>query len=109
MSHRHGPLRGRDSDLETQSPETVMTIEVKFTDKILTGVYHSFTVTSDEGPPSGDVVVDGNSLPHRVIHLQDPKYKISFRVPDNSAGKELVLKLTAGMSIFQEAKEIVAE
>ena len=86
-----------------------MTIEVKYTDKILAGVYHSFTVTSNEGPPSGEVLVDGSSLPHRVIHLQDPKYKISFKVPGNSAGKELVLKLTAGMSVFQETKEIVAE
>ena len=85
-----------------------MSIEVNYTDNFYAGVYHSFTITSDEGLPSGEVLVGETTIPHRIIHMQDPKYKISFHVPEDAVGKELVLRLKAGATDIEEKKEIAA-
>ena len=86
-----------------------MAISVKYTDKFLAGVNQSFTITSDEGLPQAEVTVGEAEIPCRVIHMQNPKYKVSFRVPEDSVGKELTLKLTAGGTTVEEKQEIAAE
>ena len=86
-----------------------MALKINYTDKILAGVNHSLTLTSDEGSPSGEVLVDGTSIPHRVVPLREPLWKVSFRIPGDAAGKSLVLKFAAGSSAVDESKEIVAE
>ena len=43
-----------------------MTLEVNPTDKFLSGVHHSFTITSDEGLPQGTVSVGGKDIPSSV-------------------------------------------
>ncbi len=86
-----------------------MTLEVNPTDKFLSGVFHSFTIISDEGLPQGEVSIDGTEVPHRVIALADPKYKISFKVPGDSVGKELNVKISTVLSSVEEKHEITAE
>jgi hypothetical protein len=85
-----------------------MTIEINYTDKFLAGVYHSFTITSDEGFPSGSVHVGDTEIPSRIVHMQDPKYKISFKIPPDTEGKELVVKISAGATTVEEKQEITA-
>lgn len=94
-----------------------MTIDINFPDKILAGVNQSYTITTDEGPPSGTVEVDGKALSHRVIVLGAPKdskesttpvmkYKVSFSLPTGSAGKTLKLSFRAGPSRAEESKPV---
>lgn len=86
-----------------------MVLKINYTDKVLAGLNHSFTLTSDEGPPSGEVLVGDASIPHRVVHLREPKWKVSFRIPDDAAGKELVMRFRAGSSRVEESKPITAD
>ena len=86
-----------------------MTLAINYTDKILAGVHHSFTLTSDAGPPTGEVLVDGTAIPHRIVPLREPKWKVSFVVPAQSAGKQLGVRFAAGPSSVEETKEILAE
>jgi hypothetical protein len=83
-----------------------MPITVNATDKFLAGVNHSFTITSDEGLPSGEVIVGKTMVPCRIFRLRDPNYKISFLVPKGSAGQELVLRLRAGKATVEEKHPI---
>jgi hypothetical protein len=94
-----------------------MSIEINFPDKILAGVNQSYTVTTDEGAPSGQVQVEGKDLPHRVVPLGAPKdalvsttpvmkYKVSFFLPDGTQGKDLVMRFRAGASQVEEKKPI---
>lgn len=94
-----------------------MSIDINYPDKILAGVNQSYTVTSDEGPPSGKVEVDGRELPHRVIRLGPPKdaaesttpvmkYKVSFYLPSEATGKMVKLSFQAGASRVEDAKPV---
>ena len=85
-----------------------MPVQISFSDKVFAGVNHSFTITSNEGVPSGEVLVDGKTIPHRLIPQREPKWKISFSVPPGAAGKELVVRIRAGASTIEEKKTIVA-
>ncbi len=96
-----------------------MALSINYPDKILAGVHQSYTATSDEGEPSGDVVLAGQSLPFRLICLGAPKsvdvstateikYKITFLLPESSAGKSVQLKFEAGSSKVDDSKEIIA-
>ncbi|MBI4605142.1 MAG: hypothetical protein HY721_24525 [Planctomycetes bacterium] len=94
-----------------------MSLSINYPDKIIAGLNQSYTVVSDEGPPKGKVQVDGKDVPHRVIPLGAPKdskvsttpvmkYKVTFLIPQGSAGKSLVLQLQAGSSKVEETKPI---
>ena len=80
----------------------------------------SYTIESADGLPSGKVLVDGVETEHRVIPLgltktssgeSSPvfKYKVSFFLADDSAGKPLELKFQAGASSAEDSREITAE
>lgn len=97
-----------------------MALSINYPDKILAGVHQSYTATSDEGEPSGKVVLAGQELPFRVIRLGPPKtaevsttpemkYKITFLLPEDSAGKSVQLQFQAGSSSVDDSKEIIAE
>ena len=86
-----------------------MALKIDYTDKILAGVNHSFTLVSDEGPPSGEVLIGGAPVPHRVVFLREPKWKVSFKIPGDAVGKELTMRFKAGGSDVEESKEIVVE
>lgn len=86
-----------------------MTMTINATDKFLAGVHHSFTITSDEGLPGGEVLVGETAIPHQVIHLQDPKYKISFLIPEDAVGQQLTVRLQGRQSTVEETREIAAE
>ena len=84
-----------------------MALSINYPDKILAGVWQSYTVTSEEGPPDGEVLVDGKSLARKFIHMRAPKYKVTFLLPDDAAGKKLTFKLrNGGGSACEESKEI---
>ena len=94
-----------------------MSIDINFPDKILAGVNQSYTITSDEGAPTGTVTFAGGAdLPHRIVPLGPPKdsaesttsvmkYKVTFFLPDEAAGKEVKLAFQAGGSTAEEARE----
>lgn len=97
-----------------------MALNINLSDKILAGVNQSYTITSGEGSPAGKVLLDGVEIEHRVIPLgpdktssgESPppyKYKVSFFLPDDSAGKELELKFSAGSSTAEEKVAVTAE
>jgi len=94
-----------------------MSLTINFPDKILAGLNQSYTLLSDEGAPSGRVAVEGKELPHRVIPLGPPKdakesttplfkYKVSFHLPKDSVGKNVVLQFQAGSSKVDESKPV---
>jgi hypothetical protein len=94
-----------------------MALSINYPDKILAGLNQSYTLTSDEGPPAGQVQIEGQALPHRVIPLGPPKdakvsttpvmkYKVSFLLPQGTAGKQVVLAFQAGASRVEESKPI---
>ncbi len=95
-----------------------MALSINYPDKILAGVHQSYTITSDEGEPAGKVVLGNEELPFRVFRLGAPKtadvsttpvvkYKITFLLPENSAGKSVHLQMQAGASKVDDSKEIV--
>ena len=97
-----------------------MALSIKYPDKILAGLNQSYTASSTSGTPSGKVIADGKELPHRVIHLgehknakpdtaPEVKYKISFLLPADSAGKTLEMKFQAGGVQVDDSKDITAE
>jgi hypothetical protein len=94
-----------------------MALSINYTDKILAGLNQSYTITSDEGAPAAQVSVEGREIPFRLIRLGPPKdakesttkvmkYKISFLLPEDSAGKNLIVKLQAGSSKVEDTKPI---
>ncbi|MCH2372727.1 MAG: hypothetical protein MK538_00980 [Planctomycetes bacterium] len=97
-----------------------MSLSVNLPDKILAGVHQSYTMASDEGHPSGQVSVGGNEVAHRVIRLGAPKeatesttsamkYKVTFLIPDGSAGQTLQLKFKAGSSEIEESHPVTED
>lgn len=100
----------------TEPPGTLM-LELNYPDKILAGVHQSYTFTSDEGPPSGQVSIDGVEVAHRVLTLGPPKgestgtnkikYKITFLIPGGAAGRTLEMKFQAAGSSIDDSKEII--
>jgi hypothetical protein len=102
-----------------------MAIDINFPDKILAGVNQSYTITSDEGAPTGTISVatsgaDGRTdVAHRIVPLGAPKdsaetttsvmkYKVTFFLSDDSVGKEVKLAFQAGGSTTEEAREVTA-
>lgn len=94
-----------------------MALDINYPDKILAGLNQSYTLTSDEGPPAGKIHIDGKTLSHRVIPLGAPKdakesttsvmkYKVSFLLPGDSAGKSVTFQFQAGQSKVEESKPI---
>jgi len=94
-----------------------MSLSINYPDKILSGLNQSYTLTSDEGPPSGRIRIDAQELPHRVIPLGPPKdslvsttpvmkYKVSFLLPRDSAGKSVTFEFRAGSTTVEESKPI---
>jgi hypothetical protein len=94
-----------------------MSLSINFPDKILAGLNQSYTITSDEGAPSGKVHIAGQVLPHRVIALGPPKdatesltpvmkYKVSFLLPKDTVGKTLTLEFQAGSTTIEESKPV---
>ncbi len=94
-----------------------MALSINYADKILAGLHQSYTITSDEGPPAAQVSVEGREIPCRVIRLGPPKgatesttkvmkYKITFLLPEDSAGKNMTVKLQAGASKVEDTKPI---
>ncbi len=97
-----------------------MPIDINVPDKILAGLNQSYTITSDSGEPSGSVTVGGQDVPHRIVSLGPPKeqtaddtptfkYKVSFLLPGDSAGKKLQLEFSAGASKASDEHEIIAD
>ena len=95
-----------------------MSLEINYPDKIIAGLNQSYTLVSDEGPPAGQVSIEGQPLPHRVIILGAPKdakvsttpvmkYKVSFLLPQGTAGKQVTLAFQAGSSRVEESKPII--
>jgi len=94
-----------------------MSLNINYPDKILAGLNQSYTLLSDEGAPRGKVTLEGKELPHRVIPLGPPKdakesttplykYKVSFLLPKESAGKSVTFQFQAGSSKVDESKPI---
>lgn len=94
-----------------------MSLSVNYPDKIIAGVHQSYTITSEQGEPSGFVTIDGQEIPHRVIRLGAPKeslesttsvmkYKVTFLLPEDSGGKTVSLKFQAGETNVDDQKEI---
>lgn len=97
-----------------------MAISINFPDKILAGVHQSYTILSDEGAPQVRVQLGGASLPHRLIPLgapkdskvsttSDMKYKVTFLLPQDSAGKTVALELVGPASRAEESRPITAD
>ena len=95
-----------------------MAISINFPDKILAGVHQSYTITSDEGTPSGTIDLAGAELDYRLIRLGAPKdsedsmtpvmkYKVTFFLPKDSVGKEVKFDFQAGSSNTEDTKEII--
>jgi len=85
-----------------------MAISINYPDKILAGVWQSYTLTSDEGPPEGEVVLDGKPVERRFISMRRPLWKVTFFLPPHSAGKIMTLKFHNGASQIEESKAIEA-
>ena len=95
-------------------------LEINIPDKILAGLNQSYTITSEVGEPIGKVSVNGAEVPHRVIRLGPPKmwdgdgapqmkYKVSFLLPQDTAGKTMELRFAAGGVDAEVTAEITAE
>jgi len=95
-----------------------MAVSITYPDKILAGLHQSYTVTSDEGEPKARILVGGREIPSRVIVLGPPKtalestttvlkYKVTFLLPDDSAGGTMTVQLQAGGSKVEDTKPIV--
>ena len=96
-----------------------MAISVNFPDKIIAGVNHSLTITTDEGPPKATLQVEATTLPCRLIPLGPPKsesdsdtpvmkYKVTFYLPDDAVGKSLQVDLWTEASRLEDARPVVA-
>lgn len=95
-----------------------MSISLSYPDKVIAGLNQSYTITTDEGPPRVSVRLNAQVLPHRLILLGPPKseadsrtpvkkYKLSFYLPEGSAGGVLSLEVEAGASRIEESKPVV--
>lgn len=85
-----------------------MAISINYPDKIIAGLWQSYTITSDEGPPQGEVLIDEAPIEARIISLRPPIWKVTFLIPRESAGKKLALKFRNGGTKIEETKAIEA-
>ncbi len=85
-----------------------MALKIDYPDKILAGVWQSYTVNSDEGVPDGDVLLGGKPLKRKIIPLRPPKWKVTFFLEAGAAGKNLTLKFQNAGSCLEETKAIEA-
>ncbi len=85
-----------------------MAIVISYPDKLLAGLWQSCTITSDEGPPDGEVLLDGKPLDRKLIPLRPPLWKVSFLLPGDAAGKTVTLRFRNAGSMVDEAKPIEA-
>jgi len=85
-----------------------MALSITYPDKIIAGLWHSLTVTSEAGPPEGDVLLDGKPLERRIIPMRAPLWKITFLVAKEGAGKPLVVKLRNPAAALEETKTVDA-
>lgn len=97
-----------------------MALNVKYPDKLIAGLYQSCTITTEEGRPEVKLRLGDVDLDHRLIFLGPPKdapesttttekYKISFLLAEDAAGKTLEVEVRAGDSAVEDTKEVVAE
>ena len=84
-----------------------MAIEINYPDKIVPGVWQSYTITSDDGPPQGEIRVDGKVLDQRLIFMRDPLWKVTFKLPADSGGKTVSLKFHNGTCDVEDEKGIL--
>jgi len=85
-----------------------MALSIKYPDKIIEGVWQSYTITSDEGMPDGDVLLEGQPLKRRIIPMRHPKWKVTFFLEAGTAGKNVTLKFQNEKSRLEETKTIEA-
>lgn len=85
-----------------------MAIKINYPDKILPGVWQSYTISSDEGEPRGEVVLEGKALEQRIIHMRDPLWKVTFFLPPESGGGKLTLKFQNSGSQVEDTKEVLS-
>jgi len=85
-----------------------MAISINYPDRILPGVWQSYTITSDEGAPEGEVIFENRPLPQKIIPLRSPKWKVTFLLPAEAAGKTMTLKFRNAGGKVEETKEIEA-
>lgn len=85
-----------------------MAISINYPDKILAGVWQSYTITSEEGPPDGEVLLEGQRLERRIIPMRAPKWKVTFFLPPGAAGKDVKLRFQNQASKVEETKSVEA-
>ena len=85
-----------------------MALSINYPDKILAGVWQSYTITSDEGPPEGDVVLGGKPLEKKMTPLRGPLWKVTFLLPRDSGGQKFTLRLKNRAAQVEETKDIEA-
>jgi hypothetical protein len=85
-----------------------MAITINYPDKVLAGVWQSYTVTSDGGAPDGEVLLDGAPLAKRILPMRPPVWKVTFLLPKDAAGKSLTIRLRDGISQVEESKKVEA-
>ena len=83
-----------------------MAISINYPDKILPGVWQSYTITSDEGPPEGEVLLEARPLAQRIIPMRAPKWKVTFLLPADAGGKRMTLRFRNSGAKVEETKEI---
>jgi hypothetical protein len=85
-----------------------MAISINYPDKVVAGVWQSFTIASDEGAPDGEVLVDGKPVERKILTLRPPLYKVTFLLSADTVGKSLGLKLRNESHKLEETKAIEA-
>ncbi len=85
-----------------------MAISINYPDRILPGVWQSYTITSDEGAPEGEVILGERTLPQRIIPMRAPKWKVTFHLPAEAAGKKMTLRFRNPGAKVEDTKEIEA-
>jgi hypothetical protein len=83
-----------------------MSISINYPDKVLAGVRQSLTITSDEGAPDGEVLLDGQPLARSIVRLRPPVWKVTFSLPQDSAGKAIVLRFRNESVNVEETKTV---
>jgi hypothetical protein len=83
-----------------------MAIAINYPDKVLAGVWQSLTVTSDEGAPDGEILLEGKPVERRILVLRPPKWKLTFRLPGDAAGKSLTLRIHNESVKIEETKTV---
>ncbi len=85
-----------------------MAISINYPDKIFPGVWQSYTISSDEGTPQGEILLEGKSLEQKVIPMREPKWKVTFKLPKDCAGKKLTLRFKNTANQVEDTKTVDA-